>query len=42
MGGAREARPPILVLGAHLLMPLDGVATLLAPFWHHLAAELAI
>ena len=37
MGGAREARPPILMLGACFLMHLHGVAGLLAPRWHHLA-----
>ena len=42
MGGSASRAPPIFDLLAHFLMHLDGVAPLLAPFWHHLAAELAI
>ena len=38
--GARLARPPIFDLLAPFVMHLD--RALLAPFWHHLAAELAI
>ena len=40
--GARDARPSIFKLGHTFLGDLGRVATLLAPFGHHLAAELSI